>query len=156
MDEEILRRLFGALAKHRVEYALVGGIALQVHGVGRTTEDVDLFIAPGETNVERLRAALHDVFQDPELDGLRGRDFEGEFGVVRYLPPEHEFEVDLLVRVGELFRYEDLTWIEKEFLGVPVRVADPATLVRMKQGTIRDRDRQDAARLREKFGLGGE
>jgi hypothetical protein len=153
MDEAILRSLFGALSKHGVEYALVGGIALQVHGVGRTTEDVDLFIAPGETNVERLRAALNEVFRDPELRELRIEDFDGEYGVVRYLPPEHDFEVDLLSGVGEAFRFTDLTWIEREFLGVSVRVADPATLVRMKQGTMRERDRQDAALLRERFGL---
>ena len=39
--------------------------------------------------------------------------------------------------------------------GVPVRVATPATLYRMKKDTLRPIDRADAAALREKFRLGG-
>jgi hypothetical protein len=37
--------------------------------------------------------------------------------------------------------------------GVPLRVATPATLYRMKKGTVRPIDRADAAALREKFGI---
>lgn len=37
--------------------------------------------------------------------------------------------------------------------GVRVRVATPATLDRMKSGTVRLQDRADAARLREHFRL---
>lgn len=97
---------------------------------------------------------LDEVFHDPELRDLQAEDFNGDYGVVRYLPPEHDFEIDLLSHIGEMFAYEDLAWVEREFLGVPVRVADPATLFRMKRATMRDRDHLDAARLKEKFGLG--
>lgn len=97
---------------------------------------------------------LDEVFHDPELRDLQAEDFSGDYGVVRYLPPEHDFEIDLLSHIGEMFAYEDLAWVEREFLGVPVRVADPATLFRMKRATMRDRDHLDAARLKEKFGLG--
>jgi hypothetical protein len=37
--------------------------------------------------------------------------------------------------------------------GVPVRVATPATLYRMKKDTVRPIDRADAAALRDKFRL---
>ena len=37
--------------------------------------------------------------------------------------------------------------------GVRVRVATPATLYRMKSGTVRLQDRADAARLLEHFGF---
>jgi hypothetical protein len=43
----------------------------------------------------------------------------------------------------------------REFGGVRVRVATPATLVRMKQDTVRPRDQADAALLRERFNLRG-
>ena len=40
-----------------------------------------------------------------------------------------------------------------EFEGVRVRGATPAALYRLKRGTVRAIDRQDAAALRERFNL---
>lgn len=154
LDEVILRQLFESLERERVEYVLVGGLALLVHGLGRTTEDIDLFVAPGEENTARLRAALTSVFQDPEIAGISAEDLAGEYGVVRYGPPAHDFLIDLLVRIGEMFRYSDLEWERKDFDGVSVRVATPRTLFRMKRGTARELDRADAEQLRRKFALG--
>ena len=37
--------LFKALEKHKVQYLLVGGLAMNLHGVPRTTMDVDLVLA---------------------------------------------------------------------------------------------------------------
>lgn len=153
LDAAILRQLFEALNRERVEYVLVGGLALLVHGLGRTTEDIDLFVAPGEENTGRVRAALNAVFDDPEIAGITARDLSGEYGVVRYGPPAHEFLIDLLVRIGEMFHYRDLEWEVKDFDGVPVRVATPLTLFRMKRGTARELDRADAEQLRRKFSL---
>ena len=153
LDEGILRQLFEALDRERVEYVLVGGLALLVHGLGRTTEDIDLFVAPGEENTARLRAALTAVFHDPEIAGISAQDLSGEYGVVRYGPPAHDFLIDLLVRIGEMFRYADLEWEAKDFDGVPVRVATPRTLFRMKRGTARELDHADAEQLRRKFSL---
>ncbi len=153
LDEVILRQLFEALHRERVEYILVGGLALLVHGLGRTTEDIDLFVAPGEENTGRVRAALNAVFHDPEIAGITARDLSGEYGVVRYGPPAHEFLIDLLVQIGEMFHYADLEWEMKDFDGVPVRVATPLTLFRMKRGTARELDRADAEQLRRKFSL---
>ena len=41
----------------------------------------------------------------------------------------------------------------KEFAGTRVRVATPAALYRLKKDTVRAKDRDDAARLRERFQL---
>ncbi len=153
LDEVILRQLFESLERERVEYVLVGGLALLVHGLGRTTEDIDLFVAPGEENTARLRAALSAVFHDPEIAEISAEDLAGEYGVVRYGPPAHDFLIDLLVRIGEMFRYSDLEWERKDFDGVSVRVATPLTLFRMKRGTARELDRADAEQLRRKFAL---
>ena len=154
LDEAILRQLFEALQRERVEYILVGGLALLVHGLGRTTEDIDLFVAPGEENTGRLRAALNAVFHDPEIAGITAQDLSGDYGVVRYGPPSHDFLIDLLASIGEMFHYGDLDWEVKDFDGVPVRVATPLTLFRMKRGTTRELDRADAEQLRRKFSLG--
>jgi len=41
---ETLRRIAGELDRLKIPYAVVGGIALQHFGIGRSTEDVDLLI----------------------------------------------------------------------------------------------------------------
>jgi hypothetical protein len=51
-------RIFEALDAHRVEYVVVGGIAVQAHGHVRMTSDIDLIPLPTPENLERLAAAL--------------------------------------------------------------------------------------------------
>lgn len=52
--------LFRALAEHRVRYVVVGGLALNLHGVERATMDVDLALA---LDAENLGAGI-DVFRE--------------------------------------------------------------------------------------------
>jgi hypothetical protein len=40
-----------AFARERVEYVLVGGVAVNIHGIVRTTEGIDFFVHPTEENV---------------------------------------------------------------------------------------------------------
>ncbi|MEX2660502.1 MAG: nucleotidyl transferase AbiEii/AbiGii toxin family protein [Vicinamibacterales bacterium] len=63
MDYEVLKRLLSALEVRGVTYAIFGGIALNLHGLARFTEDVDIFIPPDADNIERLKAALRDVIR---------------------------------------------------------------------------------------------
>jgi len=75
MDRVTLARLFAALEAEGVDYVLVGGLALNLHGIARATEDVDLFVRAEEGNVARLRQSLRRVVDDLEaehfdLDGI--------------------------------------------------------------------------------------
>ena len=156
MDFDKLLLLFRALHERNAEYVLVGGVAINFHGLVRATDDVDLFIRPTPENVERVRKALHAVWDDPEIDGIRAEDLAGEYTTVRYGPPEDDVVVDLISRLGTAFSFDDLESVEIEIQGVPVRVATPRTLYRMKRDTLRPDDLRDARRLCEKFGLEGE
>ena len=57
MDFERFLDLLRALASEGIDYALVSGVALNLHGIVRATEDVDLFIRPSGDNVDRLKRA---------------------------------------------------------------------------------------------------
>ncbi|MBI2983082.1 MAG: hypothetical protein HYY42_02685 [Chloroflexi bacterium] len=52
------RRIFEVLARHRVDYVLIGGLAVVAHGHTRNTRDVDLRAAPERANLENLAAAF--------------------------------------------------------------------------------------------------
>ncbi len=54
-------RIFATLDAHEVEYVVIGGIAVQVHGHVRMTNDVDLIPSPAPENLQRLARALKDL-----------------------------------------------------------------------------------------------
>jgi hypothetical protein len=54
-----------------------------------------------------------------------------------------------VARIGEMFRYEDLEHEVRDVAGVPVRLATPETLFKMKKGTVRPEDKRDAWFLAE-------
>lgn len=153
MDYSLLIELFRALDREKVRYALFGALALGVLGLPRATQDVDLFIAPDRDNIERLKRALSAVFRDPKVHEISADDLLGNYAVVRYFPENADFGIDLVTRIGEAFRFEDLETQSGEFEGAPVVVVSPRTLWKMKRETLRLQDRADAERVREHFGL---
>ena len=153
MDFDTLKEVLAALERHGVRYVIFGAAALNVHGLARFTEDLDLFIAPDRDNVEHLKAALRAVFADPHIDEISSDDLQGAYPALQYVPPDGTFHIDILVRLGEAFRFEDLDAARLPFESITVSVATPATLYRMKRDTVRPKDRADAAWLKERFGL---
>jgi len=151
LDEAL--KVLASLEKEGVDYVLVGGAALTIHGLVRATEDLDLFVRPTAENIERLRRALQSLYQDASIDEISTEDLLGDYPAVRYYPPSGELFLDILTRLGEFASFESLEAQEVEWNGVKVRVASPKTLYWMKKDTVRDIDRLDAERLREVFDL---
>lgn len=154
-EPETLRALFQALTDEGVDYVLAGAVALDVLGIGRLTEDIDLFVRPTPQNVDRLRRALRRVWADPSIAEITAEDLSGAFPVIQYVAPDGS-RIDLMARLGEAFTFDDLEATVYDYGEVRVRVATPRTLYRMKCDTIRLQDRADAQRLKEKFGLEGD
>jgi hypothetical protein len=146
-------RVLSSLNHARVEYVVVGGVAMNLHGFVRATEDLDIFIRPEPENVERLRTALKAVWLDPSIDEITAEDLCGDYPAVRYGPPEGTLYLDIITRLGEATRFKDLEAEVIEVAGVRVHVATPRTLYRMKKGTVRPIDHADAAALRAAFDL---
>jgi hypothetical protein len=53
-----LREFLRSLGRHEVEYLLVGGYAVSLHGFPRNTADLDVWIRPVPANADRVMAAL--------------------------------------------------------------------------------------------------
>jgi hypothetical protein len=153
VDYELTKRVLAELERHHVDYVVVGAVAVNLQGLARATEDLDVFIAPKQENVERLKSALRAVFDDPNIDQISAEDLLGEFPAIQYIPPQGGFHIDILTKLGEAFRFEDLESEKVDLGGVSVTVATPATLYRMKKGTIRPKDWGDAEALRRRFRL---
>lgn len=153
MDFERLQDLLAAIEREGVEYAVFGGIALNLHGLSRFTEDLDLFVAPDAGNIERLKRALMAVFQDASIEEIQASELLGDYPAVQYASPDGGFRVDILTRLGEAFAFADLETERVAFGDLTVTVVTPRTLYRMKRDTVRLRDRADAEMLRRRFDL---
>ena len=57
-----------------MRFKIVGGVALNLVGLPRATQDLDIFVDPTAENVAQLRQALHDVFEDPSIDEISADD----------------------------------------------------------------------------------
>lgn len=151
IDFRKLVELAGAMNREGVEYIVFGGAAVILQGVIRATEDYDIFVRPTPENVERLKRALRAVWDDPSIDEISAEELCGDYPSVRYGPPADDIFIDFVARLGVAFRYDDLEAEVYEMDGVPIRIATPRTLIRMKRDTVRPKDRLDTDVLRRKF-----
>lgn len=142
-----------AFERERVRYVVVGSMAMAAHGLVRATQDVDLFVDPAPENVDRMKRALRSIFDDESIEEIGRDDLAGAYPVVRYAPPDSDFVLDLIARLGDAFAFEDVEFEEVRLGDLTVRVATPRMLYRMKRDTVRAQDRADAEQLRERFGL---
>jgi hypothetical protein len=153
VDLDKVLALVKAMNDEGVEYITFGAIAMGTHGLPRSTEDADFFVRAGAENIERLKRAIRKVWDDPDVENITNEDLAGDYPAVRYGPPDENFTIDFLTRLGEAFSYETLQWEVSSLEGVAIRVVTPAQLYEMKKDTVRDKDRMDAEMLRRKFSL---
>ena len=60
------KALLAALHLHEVEFVVIGGMSLAVHGYVRATKDLDVVPGPDRANLRRLATALRSM--DPKGD----------------------------------------------------------------------------------------
>jgi hypothetical protein len=154
VDRDEMLRVLRAFDRQRLDYVLIGAAAMGFHGLVRATEDLDFFIRATPENVERLKRAFREAYaDDPNIDEIRAADLLGDYPVVRYYPPSGDLYFDVMTRLGEVASFETVAQESREVEGIRVRVATPAALYRLKKGTVRPLDRQDAEALRRRFDL---
>lgn len=133
------------LEKHRVEYVVVGGYAVGVHGFPRYTGDLDVFVATSRSNAE----ALMEVFAEFGFGSLD-------------VKPEDFTEPDTVVEIGrEPIKIQVLTGIDGvtfdrcrqdrisvEMAGLSVPFIGFDSLVANKAATKRAKDKIDLEELR--------
>ncbi len=144
-------RILRALAEHRVDYVLIGGLAVQTHGHVRTTNDADLIPDPDPANLERLASTLRSLDARPLNPGSEGAEVDaamlpratiwqfvtrdGGIDVIHEAPGARPFselrDRALHVRLGDIdvpvVSLDDLIHM-KLARGRPVDVADVAAL----------------------------
>lgn len=142
--------LMASFEKNDVEYVLIGGIAIILHGFTRNTQDIDLFVNPKDENIIKLRKSLLEVFDDEEINEITYSELE-KYPVIRYVA-ESGFVIDIITGIGEKFKFEDLNSEMKIIDGIKIKLADIKTLYKLKEQTYREIDQLDLKFLKSKLG----
>ena len=134
-----------SLNEHRVDYVLIGGYALGVHGVLRATADIDFLYRGTRANVRRLCTALAAFGAPSELideAALMKVESVTQFGS----PP---VRIDLLNTIdGVTFADVWKGAIRTQVEGHPLRVIGLRELRKNKAASNRPKDRDDLRRLK--------
>jgi hypothetical protein len=142
------QELFEVLARHHVQYVLIGGLAATLHGSSALTNDADICPDPSPQNLGRLAAALHDmdarVRADTEPEGIPVSidvEFLQRMNLLNLTTRFGDF--DIAVRPAGTQGYDELARlaIEMEIDGTVVHVASLADIIRSKEAADRPKDR---------------
>jgi len=141
-----------ALARHRVDFIVVGGVAAVLAGAPISTFDLDIVPSRTEENLGRLVAALSEL--DARYRDLSGRILRPE--ITGLAGPGHHLllttcgPVDVLGTIGSGDGYEQLLAdvVERQIGGHLVRTLGLASLIRSKEAANREKDRAVLAILR--------
>jgi hypothetical protein len=155
----IYRDLFSELDRQRVEYLLVGGLAVVLHGVPRLTMDVDLLIALRSANVDSFVRAAKALGLTPiipvQLEQLADADSRSAWirdkGLLAFAlrsPEPSAPTVDVLIGVPIDFDSAYARRVRMELEGIPIWVAAVEDIIAMKENTGRAQDAADVALLR--------
>ena len=152
--------LLATLNDADVDYVLVGGLAVTLHGYQRLTMDVDVALAMNDGNlakfVECAKAANLRPILPISIDSLRDAAQIDQWHVKKGMlafslrgPDMMATVIDVLVR--PVVPYEELkrNAITKHIGPLSINVASIDDLIRMKTGTGRSKDVLDIEELRK-------
>ena len=151
-------RLLRTLAEYRVDYVIVGGLAVQTHGHVRTTVDIDVYPRPEPANLARLADALNALdarVLNPGSEGMKiaARDLP-RATLWQFSTPHGA--IDVLHDAPGAPAYEELRRraLVVELGDLQIAVAGRDDLINMKRASGRPVDLEDLAALTEPDGDG--
>lgn len=152
-------RVFRELNRRGVRYIVIGGVAVNLHGVPRTTADLDLLVDLQSPNLQRLVEAMKNLgyrprapvrFADITLENLRAWVKEKHMRVLSFTNPKRpQEEVDILVNSPVNFEevYGRIEFVAAKGLPIPLISLDD--LITLKRSSRRLQDLSDVEALRK-------
>jgi predicted nucleotidyltransferase len=148
----IIEKVVKSLINHKVQYALVGGYAVALHGAVRGTVDIDLVIALNQRSYRQAEKALNSI-------GLRSKlpitaddvfNFREEYITNRNLVAWSFSNPDNPLEIVDIIITEDATQMKsiiKTFKGTKIKVSSIDDLIKMKKKSGRKQDIEDIKAL---------
>ena len=156
--------LFRCLHERDVRYLLVGGLAMNLHGVPRMTMDVDLILAMDDANLDAFLGCARMLGLKPQapvpIEALKDPaerqqwiDRRNLIAFALSAPGPAGTTVDILLRHTLDMGKAMAAASTREVDGVPVHVCAIEDMIRLKEGTGRKQDAADIEHLRRIRGM---
>jgi len=150
--------LFRCLHEHRARYLLVGGLAMNLHGVPRMTMDVDIVLALDDANLDSFIACARKLGLKPQapvpLESLKDPAQRKQWIETKHMiafalsaPQAMGVTVDVLIRHPLDTEAAFAAAVTREIDGVPVPLCAIKDMIKLKQGTGRQQDAADVEHL---------
>ncbi len=136
MERELIK-IIKRLNKHRIKYLLIGGVAAVLYGVPRSTFDIDIAISMDTESISKATSLLSESgFAEKEKleGGVRLTD--------------GNVEIDLMFVESYKFNFFYEYHKELPYKGTVIKMPNIMDLIRMKESSSREKDKQDAQYLR--------
>jgi hypothetical protein len=132
------------LNAHHVEYLLVGGFAVAIHGYPRATADMDVWVARNQANAERIVLCLREFgFDTPDVTPEL---FEDPDRIVRM--GEAPLRIEILMEIDGVNFDDCYSRADEQMVdGSPVPVISLNDLKVNKRASGRPKDRDDLENL---------
>lgn len=129
-QNDFLKRLIDALNDAGVPYMLSGSICSSFHGRPRATNDVDIVIAPNETQLERFAQSLGNDYY-VSLDAVR--DAFKRNSMFNVIDIESGWKADFVIRKKRPFSNEEFNRRRKVgIMGLDIWVVSPEDMILTK------------------------
>ncbi len=141
-QEEFLRRIVEKLTAAGIPHALAGSLASGFHGEPRTTNDIDLVVAPTKEQLDAFIDSLgsdYYVSNESAQDALRNRSM---FNIIDF---QSGWKADLIVQKDRPFSREEFDRRKTENLSglqVPIVSPEDVILSKLEWSRISESERQ--------------
>jgi predicted nucleotidyltransferase len=151
--------LFASLHRHQVEYVLIGGLAVALHGIERNTMDIDVCIVISPNNLRRMIEAAKELKLSPvlpvPLETLSQIDTLRQWHQQRNLQAFALHTPDLAGVTLDLLLFPPVApadmcqrAVRLDVSGIPIQLASVDDLIALKQSVGRPIDLADIEHLK--------
>lgn len=153
------KRIIQGLNRGKIEYLVIGGVAVLAYGVERATFDIDVLLPEDEKIIDRfLKVVLN-------LGYRRVTDEKGnKIGPIARLKPgrvierkmvrfKGKYDLDLLTISRSKFDFMHEYRQQVEYAGIKIPIPEIIDLIHLKEWSGRPRDKEDARLLRARLRL---
>lgn len=154
-----LRAILHALNHNNIRYLIAGGVAVNIHGYQRMTQDLDLVIQLIPENIINALTTLEELGYKPAIPVTKEQFAEKEIrnkwvetkhmevlSLISNLHPETTLDIFVTEPFDFNLEYQQANLVQLD-QNLNVRVISIQTLIQMKEKAGRDRDKDDILHL---------
>jgi len=156
----IYAEIFKAFNGAKIEYLIVGGVAVNLYGYNRFTGDIDILLALDKNNLEKMEKLMHKLGYSPRLpveihelqDTAKLKGWIKEKGLKAYTfinNKRPQLDIDILVEESLVFEKQFKKRTKIKVWDMQLPVISLGNLISMKKKTNRQKDIDDVKALLE-------